>query len=131
MSLRLWTAFIVALCVFHPAAADDIKRTDVYQADSRGLDAVPAIDTHDHLRPFDEIPGRDMTDRGRGMTLHSVWAGSYYTWINPLSAWPAGHSRSTPGGPRPSTISPMRGRPASIATCCRRSRTCTASISRR
>jgi predicted TIM-barrel fold metal-dependent hydrolase len=24
------------------------------------------------------------------MTLHSIWAGSYYTWINPLSGWPEG-----------------------------------------
>jgi predicted TIM-barrel fold metal-dependent hydrolase len=33
-----------------------------------------------------------MTDRGRGMTLRSIWAGSYYTWINPLSAWPTDQS---------------------------------------
>jgi hypothetical protein len=85
---------VLLVLLVGPLAADDIKRTELYQRIRASLDAVPAIDTHDHLRPFDDIPGRDQTDRGRGMTLHSVWAGSYYTWTNPLSAWPAGHSAS-------------------------------------
>jgi predicted TIM-barrel fold metal-dependent hydrolase len=72
------------------SCADDIKQSNLYKRIRSALDAVPAIDTHDHLRPFDDIPGRDLTDRGRGMTLHSIWAGSYYTWINPLSGWPEG-----------------------------------------
>jgi hypothetical protein len=85
-------AAVLIVLLVGPLAADDIKRTELYQRIRATLGAVPAIDTHDHLRPFDDIPGRDQTDRGRGMTLHSVWAGSYYTWTNPLSAWPAGHS---------------------------------------
>jgi predicted TIM-barrel fold metal-dependent hydrolase len=85
------TASIVwVLCQGPHLAAEDIKRTELYQRIRSALDAVPAIDTHDHLRPFGEIPGRDSTDRGRGMTLRSVWAGSYYTWISPLSPWPEG-----------------------------------------
>lgn len=87
--------FIVSWTLLYcspPAAAEDIKRTDLYARIRKALDAVPAIDTHDHLRPFDEIPFRDVTDRGRGMTLHSVWRGSYYPWINPLSPWPEGAS---------------------------------------
>jgi len=81
-------ASVVGLC--RPLSGDDIKRTEVYKRIRAELDAVRAIDTHDHLRPFNEIPGRDATDRGRGMTLHSLWAGSYYRWINPLSPWPQG-----------------------------------------
>lgn len=81
---------VLTLC--HPLPGDDIKRTEVYKRIRAELDAVRAIDTHDHLRSFDEIPGRDLTERGRGMTLHSVWAGSYYGWINPLSPWPEGTS---------------------------------------
>src|ERR1700682_4406267 len=73
-----------------PARADDIKQTPLYRRLKAALDAVPAIDTHDHLRAFDEIPGRDETDRGVGMTLHSLWQGSYYPWINRLSPWPKG-----------------------------------------
>ena len=43
---------------------------------------------HDHLPPFDLIRGRVETERGVGMTLHSLWQSSYYTWYNPLTAWP-------------------------------------------
>ena len=83
-------AAVAALNLCGNLSADDVKKTDLYRRIRTALDAVPAIDTHDHLRPFDDIPGRDLTDRGRGMTLHSIWAGSYYTWINPLSGWPEG-----------------------------------------
>jgi CBS domain-containing protein len=68
--------------------AEDIKQSDVYQRLYAALSKVPAIDTHDHLRPFDQLPNLDVTDRGTGMTLHSIWSGSYYTWTNPLSPWP-------------------------------------------
>jgi uncharacterized protein len=74
------------------AVAQDAKQSDAYARIKRSLDHVAAIDTHEHLRPFDQIPNRDLTDRGEGMTLHSLWAGSYYPWINPLSPWPAGQS---------------------------------------
>src|SRR5262245_50065862 len=85
----------LSICRANWLAAEDIKQTETYRHIRAELDAVPAIDTHDHLRPFEEIPGFDTTDRGRGMTLHSIWAGSYYPWINPLSAWPAGASFDT------------------------------------
>lgn len=77
------------------ACASDIKRTDVYRRIRAQIDAVPAIDTHDHLQPFPQIPFRDETDRGVGLTLHSVWQGSYYRWINPLAPWPKGASFET------------------------------------
>ena len=48
------------------------------------LDAIPAIDTHDHLWPFDRLPGYVETEHGRGMNLASLWRNSYYTWYNPL-----------------------------------------------
>jgi predicted TIM-barrel fold metal-dependent hydrolase len=67
--------------------AQDAKKTEVYQRLRAAIDRVPAIDTHDHLRPFDQIAERNMTDVGRGMTLHSIWRGSYYPWTNPLAAW--------------------------------------------
>ena len=71
------------------AVADDIKQTEIYKRLKASIDAVPAIDTHEHLRGFNEMPGRVRTPDGRGMTLYSVWAGSYYGWTNPLSPWPA------------------------------------------
>jgi hypothetical protein len=67
----------------------DIKQTEIYARIKQSLDATPAIDTHEHLRSFDELPNRVHTPEGMGMTLHSIWAGSYYGWTNPLSPWPA------------------------------------------
>ena len=81
-------AIAVALAV-SPAAADDAKQSPEYARIKAAIDATPAIDTHDHLRAFDEIPNRVSTERGVGMTLYSLWAGSYYQWTNPLSPWPA------------------------------------------
>ena len=72
------------------AAPQQEEEEPIYRVLER--DAIPAIDTHDHLRPFEEIPGRDLTDKGRGMTLRSIWGGSYYTWTSPLSPWPEGKS---------------------------------------
>lgn len=78
-------------CMFAPACAraDDIKQTDLYARIKKVLDATPAIDTHEHLRRFDELPNQVQTPEGTGMTLYSIWAGSYYVWTNPLSKWPA------------------------------------------
>lgn len=89
--MRRFLALVPAVALAAAAArADDIKQTQLYARLKAAIDAVPAIDTHDHLRPFDQIPFRDETDRGPGMTLHGIWRGSYYTWTNPLAPWPAG-----------------------------------------
>lgn len=56
------------------------------------LDSVPAIDTHDHLPPFDRLPGFVETEWGRGMNLAGLWLNSYFRWIHPLTPW-------KPGGP--------------------------------
>ncbi|MBC8290981.1 MAG: amidohydrolase family protein [Planctomycetes bacterium] len=70
------------------AYAEEIKQTDPYRRIKKSIDAVPAIDTHDHLRAFDQIPNKVETPNGRGMTLYSIWQGSYYRWTNPLTPWP-------------------------------------------
>jgi predicted TIM-barrel fold metal-dependent hydrolase len=54
------------------------------------LDSVPAIDTHDHLWPFDKLPGYVETAQGRGMNLAGLWRNSYYTWNHPLTPWQPG-----------------------------------------
>jgi uncharacterized protein len=54
------------------------------------LDTVRAIDTHEHLRPFDSLPGTAETSRGRGMTLAGIWGTSYLPWYNPIPPWPPG-----------------------------------------
>lgn len=52
------------------------------------LDSIPAIDTHDHLWRFDELPGlREAADGGKVMNLSSIWQNSYLSWHNVLPAW--------------------------------------------
>ena len=86
------TAILFSWVFGSAAIAADIKTTPLYARIKASLDAVPAIDTHDHLRPFTEIPNQDDTDRGRGVTLHSIFAGSYFGGIHRLSQWPTGKS---------------------------------------
>ncbi len=52
--------------------------------------SVPAIDTHDHLWPFEILPGYVETDQGHGLNLASLWRNSYLPGINPLTPWKAG-----------------------------------------
>lgn len=96
--MRVSIAFLLVFqgCLFLPAVrADDVKKTDVYGRIKASIDAVPAINTHDHLRPFEQIGPRDRTDRGEGITLRTIWAGSYYPWINSLEPWPENGSFET------------------------------------
>jgi predicted TIM-barrel fold metal-dependent hydrolase len=69
-------------------SAQATRETAVYKRIKTRLDAVPAIDTHDHLWPFTKLPGLAETEHGKGMTLHGLWTTSYYRWINPLAPWP-------------------------------------------
>jgi uncharacterized protein len=80
--------FLQLIFLVSIVTADDVKRTDVYARIKTSIDAVSAINTHDHLRPFEDIDNRDKTDRGEGMTLRSIWAGSYFPWIHSLEPWP-------------------------------------------
>ncbi|MEX2113066.1 MAG: amidohydrolase family protein [Pirellulales bacterium] len=89
---RTLLGFLFLLLPCAVVSAADVKSAPEYARIKASLDAVPAIDTHDHLRPFGELPNQDETDRGRGMTLHSIFAGSYYPGINRLSPWPKGAS---------------------------------------
>jgi len=68
------------------------RETATYRRLKAALDAIPAIDTHDHLWPFDRLPGRVETERGRGMNLASLWRSSYFTGVHPLTPWTAGMS---------------------------------------
>ncbi len=70
-------------------AQHDIKTTPVFQRLKAYIDSVPAIDTHDHLRRFEDIPHRVRTPDGEGLTLYSIWQGSYYVWNHPLTPWPS------------------------------------------
>ncbi|MCH2131117.1 MAG: amidohydrolase [Pirellulaceae bacterium] len=91
--------WIVLVLLVHAGAllghTNDVKQTDVYRRIKASLDAVPAIDTHDHLRPFEDIADRVETSRGRGMTLYSLWAHSYLARTTRITPWPADRSFAT------------------------------------
>jgi uncharacterized protein len=90
MNLRTAAISLVALMGASTCAkAQDIKQTELFARVYSAMNSVPAISTHDHLQAVGQLPGKIKTDRGVGMTLQSVWSQSYYSWINPLSAWPA------------------------------------------
>jgi predicted TIM-barrel fold metal-dependent hydrolase len=80
------TAFVLASSLF----AQGTRETTTYRRLKNALDAVPAIDTHDHLWPFDKLPGYVETEHGKGMNLASLWQNSYYRWINPITPWQPG-----------------------------------------
>jgi len=87
---RVFFVWMVAGVLGSWAWADslDAKQSAVYARIKAHVTSVPAIDTHDHIPPFELIGGRVETDQGRGMTLHSLWQSSYYTWFNPVTSWP-------------------------------------------
>jgi predicted TIM-barrel fold metal-dependent hydrolase len=66
----------------------------VYQRIRRSIDAVPAIDTHDHLMPYDLLP-RDPTPAGNAITLRCILGNSYFAWTSQVEPWPADHQFST------------------------------------
>ena len=72
--------------------AQETRQTVQFDQIKSYLDSVPAIDTHDHLWPFDQLPGYVQTQYGKGMNLFGIWRSSYYTWYNPLTNWQPGMS---------------------------------------
>ena len=70
------------------AQSFDVKTTATFRRIKTHLNNVPAIDTHDHLKPFAVMQGTVQTEDGIGINLFSLWNSSYYTWINPLTPWP-------------------------------------------
>jgi predicted TIM-barrel fold metal-dependent hydrolase len=96
--MRLTRTYFTALllCVFvSPVLSKDAKTTETYARIKANIDSVSAINTHDHLMAFDQIKNRNQTERGEGMTLRSIWAGSYFTWIHSLEPWPEDGSFDT------------------------------------
>src|SRR3954452_14553800 len=87
LRVRLFAA--LACLVLPPLAvpAEAPKGSATYKRLKAQLDAVPAIDTHDHLWPFDKLPGYVETDRGKGMNLAGLWRTSYFAGANPLTPW--------------------------------------------
>lgn len=57
------------------------------------IDAIPAIDTHDHLWPFDRLPGLRVSTNGeKVMNLASLWQNSYLSAHGIFPAWRSGQT---------------------------------------
>ena len=81
---QLWLALLLALTVSGSSAAQGTRNTTTYRRFKAALDRIPAIDTHDHLMPFDRLFAVRETDRGKGVNLAGLWQNSYYTWNHRL-----------------------------------------------
>src|ERR1051325_1311901 len=81
---------LLGLLMCCSAMGADTRQTATYKRVKAALDAVPAIDTHDHLSPFEILPGYVETERGHGMNQTGLWRNSYLNWINPITPWKSG-----------------------------------------
>lgn len=77
---------VCATLAWAAAAAQPLPAS--YPVIKKFLDSVPAIDTHDHLWKFDELPGlREAADGSRVMNLASIWQNSYLSWFGVVPGW--------------------------------------------
>ena len=85
-------AFLIGCLMGNRAEAEpsNTRASETYARVKTALDAIPAIDTHDHLRPFESLPGYQETSRGQGMNLYGLWRDSYFIWNHPLTPWKPG-----------------------------------------
>ena len=85
--MHLILGSLLAGVVTSPTGAEETRDSPTYVRLKTALDETPAIDTHDHLWPFDQLPSLRETEHGRGVNLAGLWGNSYYTWYNPLTPW--------------------------------------------
>src|SRR5207237_3863072 len=90
MARLLLVLVVLAALSGGSAVAPPSPTSDTRQRLLTHLRSVAAIDTHDHLWPFDRLPGYVETERGKGMNLAGLWHNSYYRWVHPLTPWKAG-----------------------------------------
>ncbi len=63
------------------------KDTFNFQTIKTYLDSIPAVDTHSHLYPYENMRKLVVTDKGPGMNLYGIWSRSYYSGTHPLAKW--------------------------------------------
>src|SRR5262245_3103455 len=85
-----WPALLLLLSGLNPAFGQNTPDTPTYRKLKASLDRVPAIDTHDHLWPFDKLPGYVETAQGKGMNLAGLWHNSYLRRIKSITPWKDG-----------------------------------------
>src|SRR5262249_42662974 len=85
-----WWGGVLSLLAATCSSAQETRATATYRRIKAALDAMPAIDTHDHLWPFDRLPGYVQTAHGKGMNLAGLWRNSYFPGVHRLTAWTPG-----------------------------------------
>ncbi|HZW34382.1 MAG TPA: amidohydrolase family protein [Isosphaeraceae bacterium] len=85
-----WWGGILGLFATTIASAEGTRGTTTYHRIKAALDATPAIDTHDHLWPFDRLPALVETPRGKGVNLAGLWRNSYFPGVHRLTPWTPG-----------------------------------------
>ena len=84
------TGWSISFLLTALAMGQATRDTPTFKRLKIALDAIPAIDTHDHLGPFDRLPGLVETERGRGMNLAGLWRNSYFPGVHHLTPWKPG-----------------------------------------
>ena len=88
MNAKGLRTLVIGLALTAGSAIAQIENgSDTYKRLKAYIDSIPAIDTHDHLWPFEILPGRVETKAGNGLNLSSIWRNSYLSWINPAPAF--------------------------------------------
>lgn len=66
------------------------RSTETYRKIKAEIDAIPAIDTHEHLPPFEYLHTYTHTkSEGKQVNVHGLWRDSYLSWHNQFSFWTA------------------------------------------
>lgn len=90
--LRLFVAIVLTNGLAATGRAEPTRESATYQRIKAHLKSVRAIDTHDHLHPYDKLPAVVETAEGRRVNLAGLWLNSYFRTVNPLTAWQPGQS---------------------------------------
>jgi predicted TIM-barrel fold metal-dependent hydrolase len=93
--LTAGTGGMASLAALHATAPQVTAQTSTYRQMAEYLRSIAAIDSHDHLRPFDALWGYVESERGRGMNLCGLWSTSYYQDPSHLTPWHPGETFDT------------------------------------
>jgi predicted TIM-barrel fold metal-dependent hydrolase len=86
----LCQTLLLLIAILVPAnslIAGDTHSTENYKRIKAAINAVPAIDTHDHLWPFDRLPAYTQTKAGKQVNLAGLWRNSYLAGYNAMTPW--------------------------------------------